>query len=43
MAGAVDTPIPRLFAFDRQWRRATDQRRSAQTMPPNELPLLSIL
>jgi hypothetical protein len=26
-AGAVDAPMTRLFAFDCQWRRATDQRR----------------
>jgi len=26
----VDAPIARLFAFERQWRRATDQRRSQE-------------
>ena len=28
-AASVDAPIARLFAFERQWRRATDQRRYA--------------
>jgi hypothetical protein len=28
-AGAVDAPVARLFALERQWRRATDQHRSA--------------
>jgi len=30
-AGAVNAPIPSLFAIARQGQRATDQRRSAAT------------
>jgi hypothetical protein len=32
-AGAVDAPVAFLFAFERQWRRAADQRRWVVASP----------
>jgi hypothetical protein len=38
LAGAVDAPIARLFAFDCWWRRATDQQRSVAETKPEATP-----